>query len=248
MVSVLARTVAALARIGWSWSVDELPDLVAAVGWVWRTPSEGTVSCRFDADPGNAGAFLFGAEVTALYLSLAERDEAAGPEAVLARRDGFRAAVDQVAELLGPPQARCPGPDPSAGWRVAAGMLEIVDRPGVLDLWLRPAPRRMPPPLVAPVADGTALAVGLAAAAASLPAGAVVTVLDARGGVRAELRQTDGTLTVTAGGDEMVLPWPAAGTAYRELAAGLANRWGDEAGELSYRSDLPVPHLPLPRA
>ncbi|MBO3738408.1 DUF6301 family protein [Actinoplanes flavus] len=247
-MSVLARTVAALARTGWGWSADELPDLVTAAGWVWRAPSEGTVSCRFDADPGNAGAFLFGAEVTALYLSLAERDEAAGPEAVLARRDGFRAAVDEVTELLGPPPARCPGPDPSAGWRVAAGVLEIVDRPGVLDLWLRPVPRRVPPSPVAPAADGTALPVGLAAAAASLPAGAVVTLLDGRGGVWAELRQTDGALTVVAGDDETVLVWPAAGTAYREWAAGLADRWGDEAGELSYRSDFPVPHLPLPRA
>ncbi|MEV0899298.1 DUF6301 family protein [Actinoplanes sp. NPDC049802] len=247
-MSALTRTVTALARIRWAWSADELEKLVTAVGWVWRPPSEGTVSCRFDADPGSAGAFFLGSEVTALFLSLTVRAEAAGPEAVLARRDGFRAAVDQVAESLGPPSVLSPGPDPSAGWRVSAGVLEIVDRPGVLDLWLRPEPRRVPPSPIVPATVGAALAPGLAAAAASLPAGTVVFLVDAAGRVRTELRQAEGGLTVAVDGDEVVLPWPAAGSAYRELASGLAARLGDEAGELSYRSDREVPHLPLRRA
>ncbi|MEU4623108.1 DUF6301 family protein [Actinoplanes sp. NPDC023801] len=139
---VLERTVAAVAGTGWGWTTGELEGLAAVAGWIYRPPLEGTVSCTFDAAPGRAGAFLFRDEVTAVYLILSERDGMA----VLDRRDEFVAAIDQVAERLGPPASRCPGPDPSVGWRVAAGVLEIVDRPGALDLWLRPAPRRAPQP------------------------------------------------------------------------------------------------------
>ncbi|WP_433794047.1 DUF6301 family protein [Actinoplanes sp. CA-252034] len=145
---VVARTVAAVAGIEWAWAADQLEELVTAAGWIYRQPFEGTVSCTFDAAPGRAGAFLFGAEVTAVYLNLHESDGLGVP----ARRDLFVAAVSEISAQLGPPPMRCPGPDPSVGWWVAAGVLEIVDRAAVLDLWLRPAPRRVPPPTI-PAAD-----------------------------------------------------------------------------------------------
>jgi hypothetical protein len=257
-VYALARTVAAVAGIGWAWTADELEGLVTAAGWIYRAPSEGTVSCTFDAAPGRAGAFLFGAEVTAVYLNLSEGDDAGLP----GRRDGFVAAIAEVGTQLGPPSIRCPGPDPSVGWRVAAGVLEIVDRPGVLDLWLRPAPRRVPHPPVPPVdgaVDWAALEVGLAAAAASLPAGAEVRleiIKDGTAGPRedaetvAELRQTEDGLTVRAGDETATIGWPAAGAAYQRIAGRLVALLCEEAGspaDLAYRSALPVPHLPLRR-
>jgi hypothetical protein len=214
-VEVLDRTVAAVAETGWGWTTDELEGLVSAAGWIYRAPSEGTVSCRFDASPGRAGAFLFRDEVTAVYLVLSERDGAG----VLARRDEFVTAVDQVTERLGPPTSRCPGADPSVGWRVAAGLLEIVDRPVALDLWLRPAPRRAVGEATAPL-EAEANVEELAVAAATLPAGAVVR-LTSGGATVAELRQSEDRLTVHAGGGTEILLWPAAGSAYRRMAVDL---------------------------
>ncbi|MEV4275810.1 hypothetical protein [Actinoplanes xinjiangensis] len=287
-MNALARTVAAVAGMEWAWTADELEGLVAAAGWIYRAPSEGTVNCTFDASPGRAGAFLFGAEVTAVYLSLhdkknlvlhdkkdlvlhhkgdlrAEGDPSRreGEDAgVPARRDRFVAAIAQVALQLGPPRVRCPGPDPSAGWRVAAGVLEVVDRPEALDLWLRPAPRRVPLRRVPPVdgdVDWPALERGLAAAVASLPAGAHVR-LEARGrtnaetdgvGTLVELRQTEDSLTVRAGDETETMRWPAAGEAYRKVAGRLVILLREKIAtpaDLAYRSDLPVPYLPLRRA
>ncbi|WP_146169026.1 DUF6301 family protein [Actinoplanes italicus] len=223
---MLDRAVAAFAGGGWGWTVGELEGLVTAAGWVYRAPLEGTVSCEFDAVPGRAGAFLFRDEVTAVYLIIKQR---AGT-AVLARRDEFVAAIDQVAELLGPPASRCPGPDPSVGWRVAAGALEIVDRPGALDLWLRPAPKPAPRTIGSPErtgAHGSADVHGstedLAAAAAILPLGGVLRLLDGTEPV-AELRQAEDHLTVhTGGGRTEILQWPAAGGAYRRMIVDLGS-------------------------
>jgi hypothetical protein len=217
-VGVLDRAVAAFAAGGWGWTTGGLEGLVTAAGWVYRAPLEGTVSCEFDAAPGRAGVFLFRDEVTAVYLVIRQRGDAA----VLARRDEFVAAVDQVAELLGPPTSRCPGPDPGAGWRVAAGALEIVDRPGALDLWLRPAPRPAPRPAAShEKTTSYERTEELAAAAASLPAGGVLRLLSGTDPV-AELRQADDRLTVHTGdGRTETLPWPAAGSAYRKLAVDL---------------------------
>ncbi|MEU4162542.1 DUF6301 family protein [Actinoplanes sp. NPDC026670] len=269
----LARTVAAVAGIGWAWTADELEGLVTAAGWIYRAPSEGTVSCTFDAAPGRAGAFLFGAEVTAVFLNLHEWDDDLHERddlRVPVRRDGFVAAIAEVGAQLGPPVMRCPGPDPSVGWRVAAGVLEIVDRPGVLDLWLRPAPRRVPHPPVQPVeeaVDWATLEAGLAAAAASLPAGARVRLAastrkdadseprprgDAGEGTRAlvELSQTEDGLTVRVGDGTETIRWPATGETYRKIAEGLvtALRAGvANPAALVCRADLPVPYLPLRR-
>jgi hypothetical protein len=214
-VEVLDRTVAAIAEFGWSWTTDELEGLVTAAGWIYRAPSEGTVSCRFDASPGRAGAFLFRDEVTAVYLVLSERDGTG----VLSRRDEFVTVVDRVAERLGPPTSRCPGADPSVGWRVAAGVLEIVDRPVALDLWLRPAPRRAAGQATVPL-EAEADVDELATAAAALPAGAVLR-LTSGGAAVAELRQSEDRLTVHAGGRTEILLWPAAGSAYRRMAVDL---------------------------
>jgi hypothetical protein len=347
-VNALARTVAAVAGMEWAWTADQLEGLVSAAGWIYRAPSEGTVSCSFDAAPGRAGAFLFGAEVTAVYLSLHDKEHLdlhdkgslgqrdkenlgrhdkedpgqrdkedlnqhaegdpsrrEGEDAgVPARRDRFVAAIAQIALQLGPPRVRCPGPDPSAGWRVAAGVLEIVDRPEALDLWLRPAPRRVPHRRVPPVdgdVDWPAMERGLAAAIASLPAGAVVR-LEARGrtnpetdlhpephektnpetdlhpephektnpeanlhpephgktnagtddvGTLVELSQTEDSLTVRAGDETETIRWPAAGEAYRKIAGRLVTVLREKIAspaDLAYRSDLPVPYLPLRRA
>ncbi|GIE76181.1 hypothetical protein Aph02nite_21310 [Actinoplanes philippinensis] len=306
-VHVVARTVAAVAGFEWSWAADQLEEFATAAGWIYRPPSEGTVSCAFDAAPGRAGAFLFGAEVTAVYLNLSESDGLDVP----GRRDLFVAAIAEVGAQLGPPPIRCPGPDPSVGWRVAAGVLEIVDRPGMLDLWLRPAPRRVPSPAVPPFTGEVgwaALGTGLAAAAASLPAGAGVRLERSRrpagtneadrtsrqpprkqneadrtsrqpageeeeagrtsqqragGGGKdderrshageetlAELFQTEDSLTVRVGDGTETVRWPAAGTAYHMIAGRLVARLREEAAspaDLAYRSDLPVPHLPLRR-
>ncbi|WP_203896114.1 hypothetical protein [Actinoplanes xinjiangensis] len=247
-------------------------------------------------------------------LSRREGEDAGVP----ARRDRFVAAIAQVALQLGPPRVRCPGPDPSAGWRVAAGVLEIVDRPEALDLWLRPAPRRVPHRRVPPVdgdVDWPAMERGLAAAIASLPAGAVVR-LEARGrtnpetdlhpkphektnpganlrpephgktnaeanlhpkphektnpetdlhpkphektnagtdgvGTLVELSQTEDSLTVHAGDETETICWPAAGEAYRKIAGRLVVLLREKIAspaDLAYRSDLPVPYLPLRRA
>jgi hypothetical protein len=227
-VYALARTVTAAAGIGWAWSADELEGLVTAFGWIYRAPSEGSVSCTFDAAPGRAGAFLFGPEVTAVYLNLSETDDAGVPE----RRDAFVAAIAEVSAQLGPPSALRPGPDPSVGWRVAAGVLEIVDRPGVLDLWLRPAPRSVPHPPVPPVrgeSGWAALEASLAAAVASLTAGAAARLATGAGTV-AELRQTEDCLMMHAAGGTERIRWPAAGETYRRIASGLVTRLRDEAG------------------
>ncbi|MEU8657121.1 DUF6301 family protein [Actinoplanes philippinensis] len=298
---------AAVAGFEWSWAADQLEELVTAAGWIYRQPSEGTASCAFDAAPGRPGAFLFGAEVTAVYLNLTE----SGGLGVPGRRDLFVAAIAEVGAQLGPPPIRCPGPDPSVGWRVAAGVLEIVDRPGMLDLWLRPAPRRVPPPAVPPFigeVGWAALETGLASAAASLPAGAGVLLERSRrpaeeneaarttrqpppkgnkddemtrqpppeknethqssqqltegagkdkegyphatDGTLVELFQTEDSLTVRVGDGTETVRWPAAGTAYHKIAGRLVTLLREETAspaDLAYRSDLPVPHLPLRR-
>ncbi|GLY01682.1 MULTISPECIES: DUF6301 family protein [Actinoplanes] len=246
MIEALAHTVPALAAMRWNWSLQDLERLVVAAGRTYRAPSEGNVSCDFGA---GAGAFLFGDEVTAVWLSLVARPT---PAPVLARRDAFAAAVDVVTGLLGPPATPHPGPDPSAGWPVASGVLEVVDKPGALDLWLRPGPRRTAYPRnvvdLESAPTWADLEAGLADAAASLPAGTVVWLTD-----DLVLSQAADRLTVTIGGTTRVLAWPARGADYAELATDLVIWLRDEAGhrspeELSYRSDLPIWHLPLRRA
>jgi hypothetical protein len=250
-VEALGRTLAAVARTRWGWTTGELEGLVTEAGWVYRAPLEGTVSCAFDAAPGRAGAFLFRDEVTAVYLVLGRR-EGIG---LLVRRDEFMGAIDQVTESLGPPTGRWPGADPRVCWQVAAGVLEIVDRPGVLDLWLRPNARQAPRPRDArrtfeskrtaaehrepkdrtPAKTGTpeepapaktgapeepAIAEALAEAAAALPLGGVLELVHGTEQV-AELCQEESRLIIRSGDRTRILPWPAAGSAYRKMAFDL---------------------------
>ncbi|MEU4560829.1 DUF6301 family protein [Actinoplanes sp. NPDC023936] len=237
----------AAATFEWGWSADELERLVDAVGWTWREPSEGAVTCEFGTarsaggDAGGeagggagrkaggdagAGAFVFRGEVTAIYQNLIEHDTAD----VLDRRDAFCRAVDDIAEVLGPPPTRTPGPDPSAGWPVAAGVLEVVDRPQALDLWLRPEQRRpTTPPQKAkshtnPI-DWYGLTTLVATEAACLPAGTTLRV-----GPSITLTQRPDRLTVTVAGTSTAIDWPATGTTYRSMAAGLVAWLRDETG------------------
>ncbi|MBB2941839.1 hypothetical protein FB565_001543 [Actinoplanes lutulentus] len=212
--SSLAR---AAATFEWGWSADELERLVEAAGWTWREPSEGAVTCDFGS---SAGAFVFRGEVTAVYQSLVEHDDAD----VLARRDAFYRAVTGMTRVLGPPPTRVPGPDPSVGWHLAAGVLDVVDRPGALDVWLRPEPRRAATPQISPL-ENPITSAALAAAAASLPVNTVMRI-----GQEIAIAQEPDRLTITVAGDRTVLGWPAAGKDYAEMAAGLVTRLPDQAG------------------
>ncbi|WP_433829017.1 DUF6301 family protein [Actinoplanes sp. CA-015351] len=212
--SSLAR---AAATFEWGWSADELERLVEAAGWTWREPSEGAVTCDFGS---SAGAFVFRGEVTAVYQNLVEHDDAD----VLARRDAFHAAVTEMTTALGAPRSRVPGADPSVGWHLTAGVLDVVDRPGSLDVWLRPAPRRAAPRQISPLRNPITSA-ALAAAAASLPVDTVMRI-----GQEITLTQEPDRLTITVAGDRTIIGWPATGKDYAELAAGLVARLPDEAG------------------
>jgi hypothetical protein len=214
----LARTAA---TFEWGWSAGELERLVAAAGWTWREPSEGTVNWGFDA---GVGAFVFHGEVTAVYQNLVSHEDAG----VLARRDGFHRAVGELAEALGPPPIRVPGPDPSAGWRVSAGVLDVVDRPGALDLWLRPGPRETPSlgksTQIKPSnwADFTE---AVAVAAACLPVDDVIRI-----GAAVTLTQEADQLRVALGGATTSIDWPTAGVAYAAMAADVTAWLRGEAG------------------
>jgi hypothetical protein len=215
------RLARAAATFEWGWSADELERLVEAAGWTWREPSEGTVDWGFDA---GVGAFVFRGEVTAIYQNLAEHDDAG----VLARRDGFHRAVRELSETLGPPPIRVPGPDPSAGWPVRAGVLDVVDRPGALDLWLRPVARNTPQKSqekrISP-ASWEAFADELATAAACLPENGRVSA-----GPEITIVQSTTALHVTTTAGATSVGWPAPGATYLTMATGLAAWLRDEAG------------------
>jgi hypothetical protein len=128
----LAQLARALAALRWSWSVGEVGQVVAELGWtVAAGPGRGGLIARTGYAPGQGLAevgFAFaGDTVTKVSVPLTDATSDLGEPATDYRRDSFFAAAGVLGGELGAPAERRPGPTPEIRWEVPGGVVRLWD-------------------------------------------------------------------------------------------------------------------------
>ncbi len=135
----LAELARALAGLRWSWSVGEVGQMVAGLGWtVAAGPGRGGLIARTGLAPGQGLAeigFAFdGDTVTKVSVPLTDGTNDLSEPATGYRRDAFFAAAGVLGDELGAPAERRPGATPEIRWEVPGGVVRLWDS-GVF-VWL----------------------------------------------------------------------------------------------------------------
>ena len=127
---VLAAALRTLAGVSWPVPVDEVPGLVASLGW---TVAPGSSSRSLEADTGwalSSAAADFSSDKLALAtVSFRVTDDLldASPWRGRLLRDAFTVAVAVATSEFGEPTARIAGPTPQVWWDLlGGGRLEIA--------------------------------------------------------------------------------------------------------------------------
>jgi hypothetical protein len=135
----LAQLARALAALRWSWSVGEVDQVMADLGWtVAAGPGRGGLIARTGYPPGQGLAEIgFGFDsdtVTKVSVPLTDGTSDLGEPATDYRRDAFFVAAGVLGDELGAPAERLPGPTPEIRWDVPDGVIRLWDS-GVF-VWL----------------------------------------------------------------------------------------------------------------
>jgi hypothetical protein len=134
----VADAVARLSGIRWSWSMADLDQLIAQLGWSLERPAAHGVAflqTTYSTSCGMAMVMYRQARANKVVVPVTTELETRFPDRVHA----FAHAVAAAADLLGPSPDPRPGRWPEVWWPAPSGLVGVGDNGSFIDLELRSA-------------------------------------------------------------------------------------------------------------